>query len=105
MNLKQSKDEKPVKKRRREDLAQKTKVVVALEAAITSILASSSDDEERASTKSAEEITDRYHKEKRISAISEDSLQWWNTNEKEYPDLAKLDCQYLCCPPSSVPRE
>ncbi len=78
---------------------------------MTSILASSSDDEADLGEESLSlkrtviEDIEKYHKEKRISGTSQDSLQWWKTMKSVYPDLAKIACQYLCCPPSSIPSE
>lgn len=99
-------DEEPRRKRRR-DMSETPSTCGTLDGAMTSILASSSDDEAQNSSVVSLLIKyiEKYHREKRISGTSEDSLQWWKTMKTVYPDLAKVACQYLSCPPSSVPSE
>lgn len=100
-------DGEPRRKRRRDDMSETPTTCGTLDEAMTSILASSSDDEAENSSVVTLLMKDieKYHREKRISGTSQDSLQWWKTMKTVYPDLAKVACQYLSCPPSSVPSE
>lgn len=100
--------EEPQTKQRKYDFGQTTYNCGTLDDAMTSLLASTSDDEPEvisAAQKTAIKVIERYHKEKRISGTSRDSVQWWKMMSSVYPDLAKIACQYLGCPPSSVPND
>ncbi|MPD04930.1 Zinc finger BED domain-containing protein 4 [Portunus trituberculatus] len=100
-------DGEPRRKRRRDDMSETPATCGTIDEAMTSILASSSDDEAENSSVRTLLMKDieKYHTDKRISGTSQDSLQWWKTMKTVYPDLAKVACQYLSCPPSSVPSE
>ena len=77
----------------------------SLSEAMSIILGSSSDDEEEYIVKeSTLEVLEKYNKEKRQKQ-DEDVLKWWNEKSNNYPDLSKVACMYLSCPPSSVPSE
>ncbi|XP_071536856.1 zinc finger BED domain-containing protein 4 [Panulirus ornatus] len=111
LNTEADEDDEPNRKRRRDDRTQSVNtnnICGTLQEAMTSILASSSDDEAmtpHTGRKSAMEDIEKYHKDKRVTGTTGDSLRWWKDKMRMYPDLTKVACQYLCCPPSSVPCE
>ncbi|XP_076060474.1 zinc finger BED domain-containing protein 4-like [Oratosquilla oratoria] len=104
---KKEEDAEPRGKRRRDDKSETPTTCGTLDEAMASIIASSSDDETEKSSVVTLLMKDieKYHREKRISGTSQDSLQWWKTMKTVYPDLAKVACHYLSCPPSSDPSE
>ena len=100
-------DESPSKKRKGDDSLKSNKFKTVSDNDLY-ILGSSSDEETEelaAERTTAEAEIDGYHKQKRITGTSTESLQWWKKMENVYPNLVKVGSQYLCCPPSSVPSE
>ena len=100
-------DKSPSKKQKGDDSGKSNKFKTVSNTMI-SILTSNSDDETEESSAErtiAETEIDGYHKQKRITVTSTESLQWWKKMENIYPNLVKGASQYLCCPPSSVPSK
>jgi len=56
-----------------------------------------------AQTRAEEEV--RMYLEAPSLPLTDDSLEWWSTNDHVYPLLAKLAKRYLCIPGTSIAAE